>query len=112
MESSTFLSITVDSIHYQGEPNESVRFIVLAVILAALLILPATNRAVRSVAAIQQAQQADQANVAKTTDSTWTSGSVDLEGVPENDTTTFTFSTTEQPEAATNKNLRQRRNGN
>jgi len=78
----------------------ALRFIALAVILATLLILPATNRTVHSVAAIQQAQQADQANVAKTTDSTWTSGSVDLEGVPEDDTTTFTFSTTEQPDAA------------
>ena len=75
----------------------ALRFIVLAVILAALLILPATNRTVHSVAGTQEA---DQANVAKTTDSTWTSGSVDLEGVPENDTTTFTFSTTEQPDAA------------
>src|SRR5262249_22422547 len=88
------------SVHYQGEPMGALRFIPLAVILAALLILPATNRTVHSVAATQQAQQADQANVAKTTDSTWTSGSVDLEGVPENDTTTFTFSTTDQPDAA------------
>lgn len=75
----------------------ALRFIALAVILAALLILPATNLTVHSVAGTQEA---DQANVAKTTDSTWTSGSVDLEGVPENDTTTFTFSTTEQPDAA------------
>jgi len=76
----------------------ALRFIALAVILAALLILPATNRTVHSVAAVQQA--ADQANVAATTDATWTSGSVDLEGVPENDTTTFTFSTSEAPPAA------------
>ena len=75
----------------------ALRFIALAVILAALLILPATNRTVHSVAGTQEA---DQANVAKTTDSTYTSGSVDLEGVPEDDTTTFTFSTTEQPDAA------------
>ena len=75
----------------------ALRFIALAVILAALLILPATNRTVDSVAGTQEA---DQANVAKTTDSTYTSGSVDLEGVPEDDTTTFTFSTTEQPDAA------------
>src|SRR5215510_540750 len=74
----------------------ALRFIVLAAILAALLILPAANRTVQSVAT----QQADQANVAKTTDSTWTSGSVDLEGVAENDTTTFTFSTTDDPAAA------------
>ena len=75
----------------------ALRFIALAVTLAALLILPATNRTVHSVAATQEA---DQANVAATTDATWTSGSVDLEGVPEDDTTTFTFSTTEAPPAA------------
>ena len=75
----------------------ALRFIALAVSLAALFILPATNRTVHSVAGTQDA---DQANVAKTTDSTYTSGSVDLEGVPEDDTTTFTFSTTEQPDAA------------
>ena len=74
----------------------ALRFIALAVILAALLILPATNRSVQSVGQ----QQADQANVAATTDATYTPGSVDLEGVPENDTTTFTFSTTEEPPAA------------
>src|SRR5215216_7771310 len=71
------------------------RFIALVLIVAALLILPAANRTVQSVG-----ETADQANVAKTTDSTWTSGSVDLEGVPENDTTTFTFSTKEDPAAA------------
>ena len=60
----------------------ALRFIALAVILAALLILPATNRTVQSIAGTQEA---DQANVAKTTDSTWTSGSVDLEGVPEDE---------------------------
>ena len=75
----------------------ALRFLALAVILAALLSLPATNRTVHSVAG---AQEADQANVAKTTDSTYTTGSVDLEGVPEDDTTTFTFSTTELPDAA------------
>jgi len=75
----------------------ALRFIALAVTLAGLLILPATNRTVHSVAGTQEA---DQANVAKTTDSTYTSGSVDLEGVAEDDTTTFTFSTTELPDAA------------
>jgi len=79
----------------------ALRFLGLAVILAALLILPATTRTVPSVtAAFQTTQEADQANVAKTSDATYTSGSVDLEGVPENDTTTFTFSTTDTPEAA------------
>jgi CxxC motif-containing protein (DUF1111 family) len=75
------------------------RFIALVLILAALLILPAANRTVQSVG-----ETADQANVAKTTDATWTPGSVDLEGVPENDTTTFTFSTKEDPPAAKTSN--------
>jgi CxxC motif-containing protein (DUF1111 family) len=76
---------------------KALRLIALAIVLAGLLILPATNRTVHSVAGTQEA---DQANVAKTTDSTWTSGSVDLEGVAEDDTTTFTFSTTDDPAAA------------
>jgi CxxC motif-containing protein (DUF1111 family) len=76
------------------------RFIALAVILAALLILPATNRIPSATAAFQTTQEADQANVAKTTDSTYTTGSVDLEGVAEDDTTTYTFSTADTPEAA------------
>jgi len=75
----------------------ALRLLALAVILAALLLLPATNRTVQSVAGTQEA---DQANVAKTTDATWTPGSVDLEGVAEDDTTTFTFSTSDTPEAA------------
>jgi len=59
--------------------------------------LPAVNRTAQGVG---EGLAADQANVAKTTDSTWTSGSVDLEGVPENDTTTYTFSLKEEPAAA------------
>jgi hypothetical protein len=51
---------------------KALRFLVLATVLAALLILPGTNRTVQSVAQ----QQADQANVAATTDATWTSGTV------------------------------------
>lgn len=75
------------------------RFIVLAAILAALLILPSTNRTVQSVAV----QQADQANVAATTDATYTSGSVDLEGVSETDTTTFFFTRKDEEAAAATK---------
>src|SRR5215203_5508976 len=75
----------------------ALRFIVLVLFLAGLLILPVANRPVQSVGGTLAA---DQANVAKTTDATWTSGSVDLEGVPENDTTTYTFSTKEDPAAA------------
>ena len=53
----------------------ALRFIALAVILAALLILPAINRTVPTVtAALQTKQEADQANVAKTPDSTYTTG--------------------------------------
>ena len=74
---------------------KALRFIALVLTVAVLLILPAANRTVQSVG-----ETADQANIAKTTDATWTSGSVDLEGVPENDTTTFTFSTKEAPAAA------------
>jgi CxxC motif-containing protein (DUF1111 family) len=74
----------------------ALRLIAIVLMLAALLILPAANRTVQSVAQ----QQADQANVAATTDATWTPGSVDLEGVPEDDTTTYTFSTTEKPSGA------------
>jgi CxxC motif-containing protein (DUF1111 family) len=46
------------------------------------------------------APEADQANVAATTDATYTPGSVDLEGVPENDTTTYSFRTDVEPAAA------------
>ena len=74
----------------------SLRFIFLFLIFAALLILPVANQTVQSV--VQQ--QADQANVASSIDATYTSGSVDLEGVPENDTTTFTFSTSTKPSGA------------
>ena len=43
---------------------------------------------------------ADQANVAATTNATWIPGSVDLEGVPANDKTTYTFRTDVNPPAA------------
>jgi len=77
----------------------ALRFFALALILAAFLILPATNRTVHSIAFQQADLAADQANVAATEDATYTSGSVDLEGVPENDTTTYTFSTKDDPTA-------------
>lgn len=47
-----------------------------------------------------QQMAADQANVAATNDATYTSGSVDLEGVSENDRTTYTFKTDADPPAA------------
>jgi len=68
----------------------TLRFIALASIVAALLILPAANRTVHSVVQTQT-QQADQANVAKTTDSTYTTFSVPMEGYSGFDTTSFTF---------------------
>src|SRR5215212_7832841 len=88
----------------QGEPMKGLRLIALGVIFAALLMLPASNRTVHSLAgAFQTTEKADEANVAKTTDATWTSGSVDLEGVPEDDTTTYTFSTTQPPATTQSK---------
>jgi hypothetical protein len=48
----------------------------------------------------EQELAADQANVAATKDATYTSGSVDLEGVPEDDKTTYTFKTDADPPAA------------
>ena len=78
---------------------KALRFLALAAVLAALLILPAANRTVQSVAQ----QQADQANVAATADATYTSGSVDLEGVSETDTTTFFFTRKDEEAAAATK---------
>ena len=72
---------------------KSLRVMLLLLTGAALLILPAANRTVHSVAQ----QVADQANVAKTTDATWTPGSVDLEGVSTTDESTFAFSSKEEP---------------
>lgn len=74
------------------------RLIVPLLAVTALGMLSAVNPTVHSTTQPQtQAAAADEANVAKTTDSTYTTGSVDLEGVPEDDTTTFTFSTKEDP---------------
>src|ERR1051325_2473047 len=82
---------------------KALRPIALTAILAALLILPATNRTVYSVFQTQELA-ADQANVAATEDATYKSGDldVDLEGVAEDDTTTYSFSAKEDPtDAAT-----------
>jgi len=76
----------------------SLRFIILFLTFAALLILPAANRTVHSVQVQQQA--ADQANVAATTDATVTPGSVDLEGVSATDDTTFSFFVKQDPTGA------------
>ena len=70
------------------------RLIAIPAVLAALLILPATNRTVHSVVQ-EQDLAADQANVASVDDATFKTGDVDLEGVPEDDTTTYSFSSKE-----------------
>lgn len=77
----------------------ALRFIALGLILAALfIVLPATNRTVQSIVQTQELA-ADEANVAATEDASYISGSpdIDLEGVAENDITTFTFSTKADP---------------
>lgn len=73
------------------------KIIVLALFVVTFLISPVTNRTVHSDA--EQTEAADQANRAATNDATWTPGSVDLEGVPEDDKTTYSFSTTKDPSA-------------
>jgi CxxC motif-containing protein (DUF1111 family) len=78
----------------------SLRFILLFLTVAALLILPAANRTVQSVAPQQPQRAADEANVAATTVSTYTAGSVDLDGVSETDDTTFSFSAKQDPTGA------------
>src|ERR1044072_10039786 len=77
---------------------KALRFIALPARLAALLILPATNRTVYSVFQ-EQDLAADQANVATIDDATYKPGDVDvdLEGVAEDDTTTYSFSAKEDP---------------
>ena len=76
------------------------RLVVLLLIVAAFLILPAANRTVHSFAPQVATQQADQANVAATTDATWTPGSVDLEGVSTTDDTTYSFFIKQDPTGA------------
>jgi len=67
--------------------------------LAAVLMIVFDGR-VHSQGSGEQELAADQANVAATKDATYTSGSVDLEGVPEDDKTTYTFKTDADPPAA------------
>jgi CxxC motif-containing protein (DUF1111 family) len=74
------------------------KFIALVLFAAAFLISTTANRTVHS--DTKDGLAADQANVASSVDATWKTGSVDLEGVPETDTTTFSFSTKEDPPAA------------
>ena len=67
---------------------------------AVLMVVPDGRVHSQSSTSATQDMAADQANVAATTDATYTPGSVDLEGVPENDTTTYTFKTNTDPPAA------------
>jgi CxxC motif-containing protein (DUF1111 family) len=72
---------------------------IVVLFLAAVLIPASMNRAVHSQDATSTGTT-DQANVAAARDATYTPGSVDLEGVPENDQTTYTFRTEVNPPAA------------
>ena len=72
------------------------KYIVFVLLVAAFVVAPGTNQTVFS----GSDGEADQANRAATMDAVWKPGSVDLEGVPEDDTTTFSFSTKEEPSAA------------
>lgn len=76
----------------------------LRTVAVVLCLVSATISAVLIRTARSQSESAtgttDQANVARTTDATWTPGSVDLEGVPANDRTTYTFRTDVNPPAA------------
>lgn len=72
-------------------------------IFAALLLTLALVAAASDIAVQSQSGgtgTTDQANIASSTNATWTAGSVDLEGVPANDRTTFTFRTDVNPPAA------------
>jgi len=73
-----------------------VRTIAVVLFLAAAMCSALVSRTVRS----QATFQADQANVAASSNATYTPGSVSLEGVPENDQTTYTFRTDVNPPAA------------
>jgi CxxC motif-containing protein (DUF1111 family) len=72
---------------------------IVALFLTALLIPASMYRAVHSQEADSSAA-ADQANVAAAKDATYTPGSVDLEGVPADDQSTYSFKLDGPPEAA------------
>ena len=83
--------------------------IIILMVFLALVIAPSAfnwNTSSKSApvvvaaAADAQSAEADQANVAATTDATYVPGSVDLEGVSERDTTTYSLRTDADPEAA------------
>jgi len=72
----------------------------VAVLFLAAVSMIVFDGRVHSQGSGEQELAADQANVAATKDATYTSGSVDLEGVPEDDKTTYTFKTDDDPPAA------------
>lgn len=74
--------------------------IAVVLFLAIAMISAVLNRTARSQSEEGFTGTTDQANVARTTDATYTPGSVDLEGVPANDQTTYTFRTDVNPPAA------------
>jgi CxxC motif-containing protein (DUF1111 family) len=73
--------------------------IVVVLFLASAMVSAVLNRTARSEGE-SSVGTTDQANIASTINATWTPGSVDLEGVPANDHTTFTFRTDVNPPAA------------
>jgi cytochrome c5 len=71
-----------------------------AVLFLAIVLMIVFDGSVHSQGSGGQELAADQANVAAAKDASYTSGSVDLEGVPEDDKTTYTFKTDADPPAA------------
>lgn len=72
--------------------------IAVVLFVAAVAIAAFSDQIVRS--STDSTRPADEANVAANTDATYTPGSVDLEGVAADDTTTYTFRTDVNPPAA------------
>jgi CxxC motif-containing protein (DUF1111 family) len=79
-----------------------VKTIVVSLLLTLAMIAAVLDHGVKSQSesADSSTGTTDQANIARTTDATYTPGSVDLEGVPANDQTTYTFRTDVNPPAA------------
>lgn len=78
-----------------------VKTIVVALLLTLAMIAAVLDHGVKSQSEIESSTgTTDQANIARANDATYTPGSVDLEGVPANDQTTYTFRTDVNPPAA------------
>lgn len=74
--------------------------IVTVLLLSLAMVSAVFYHSVKSQSAESVTGTTDEANVAKSTDATWTPGSVDLEGVSATDQTTYTFRTDVNPPAA------------